>query len=81
MIGRSLVQMSSAACQSVLEQDTEPQIAPDVHLASCMAASAISEGHAMGWRLVQGVPCPRPETAGTGSAKKRTKKKQKTMTP
>ena len=34
-----------------------------------MAASASSEGPAMSWRLVQGVPCPRPETAGTGSNK------------
>ena len=31
-----------AACQSVLEQDTEPQIPPDEHLAPRMAASAIS---------------------------------------
>ena len=23
----------------------------------------------MGWRLIQGVPCPRPETAGIGSSK------------
>ena len=28
------------ACQSVLEQDTEPQIAPDEQLAPWMAASA-----------------------------------------
>ena len=33
-----------------------------------MAASAISEGPVMSWRLVQGAPCPRPETAGTGSS-------------
>ena len=31
-----------------------------------MAASAISEGPAMSWQLVQGVPCPRPETAEIG---------------
>ena len=32
--------------------------------------SAISEGPAMSWWLVQGVPCPRPETVGIGSSKK-----------
>ena len=35
VIGR----LSWAACRSVLEQDTEPQIAPDVQLAPCMNAS------------------------------------------
>ena len=34
--------LSWAACWSVLEQDNEPKIAPDVQLAPCMAASAIS---------------------------------------
>ena len=38
-----------AACRSVLERDTEPHI-------------AVSEGPAMSWRLVQGAPCPSPET-------------------
>ena len=38
-----------------LEQDTETQIAPAVQLAPCIAASAISEGPAMSWRL----PSPR----------------------
>ena len=37
---------------SVLEQDTEPQISPDVQLAPCMEASAISEYPAMSWRVV-----------------------------
>ena len=36
--------LSLAACRSVLEQDTEPQVAPDVQFSPCMAASAISEG-------------------------------------
>ena len=54
---------SWAAWQSLLEEDTEPQVAPDVWLAPCMAASAISEDPAMSWRLVQGAPCPRPETS------------------
>ena len=49
---------SWAACGSVLGRETEPQLAPDVLLAPCMTASAISEGPAMSWRLVQGVPCP-----------------------
>ena len=62
--------LSWAVCRSVLEQDSEPQIAPDVWLAPCMAAFAISEGPAMSWRLVQGVPCPRSETAGIGSSEK-----------
>ena len=62
-------ELSWAACWSVLEQDSEPQIAPDVRLAPCTAASAISEGPAMSRRLVQGVLCPRPETAGIGSSK------------
>ena len=31
-----------AACQSVLEQHTEPQIASDEQLATCLAASTIS---------------------------------------
>ena len=57
--------LGRAACRSV--QDSEPKIAPDVWLARCMVASAISEGPAMSWQLVQGVPCPRPET---GSIKK-----------
>ena len=41
---------------SVLEQDTEPQSAP--------------EGTAMSWRLVQGAPRLRLETAGIGSSNK-----------
>ena len=44
-----------AVAQQV-EQDTEPWIAP--------------EGPAMSWRLVEGVPCLRPETAGIGSSNK-----------
>ena len=30
-----------AACRRVLEQDTEPQIGPDVQLAPCMAVAAV----------------------------------------
>ena len=48
--------LSWAACRSVLEQDTEPQIAP--------------EGPVMSWRPVQGVPCLCLETAGIGSSDK-----------
>ena len=33
---KSSPRLSWAACGSVLEQDTEPQIAPDVQLAPCM---------------------------------------------
>lgn len=33
-----------AACRRVLEQDTEPHIAPDEQLAPLMAASAIGVG-------------------------------------
>ena len=40
-----------------------------MQLAPRMAASAISEGPAMSWQLIQGVPCTRPETAGIGSIK------------
>ena len=29
---------------------------PDVQLAPCVAATAISKGPAMSWRLIQGVP-------------------------
>ena len=47
--------------------------APDVHLAPCMPASAISEGPAMSWRIVQGVPCPRPETQKNPRPHKRDK--------
>ena len=36
-------ELSWAARWSDLEQDAEPQIAPDVQLAPCMVASAISE--------------------------------------
>ena len=39
-----------AACRSVLEQDTERQIAPDVQFPSVQSP-------AMNWRLVQSVPC------------------------
>ena len=42
-----------SVCQSVFEQ--EPPL-------------LISEGPAMSWRLVQGVPCPCPETAGISSS-------------
>ena len=35
-----------------------------------MAASAISEGPGMSWWLVQGGPCPRPETAAIVSSNK-----------
>ena len=59
--------LSWAACRSALEEDTESQLAPDAQLAPRMAASAISEGPAMSWRLAKGVRCPRPETAGIGS--------------
>ena len=72
VIGRLLVQipaLSWAACRSVLEQVTEPQITPDVRLAPCMAASALSEGPSMSWRLVQVISCLRPVTAGIGSSK------------
>ena len=41
VIGRSLVE---SRCRSVLEQDTEPHIAPNEQLAPCMAASTISVG-------------------------------------
>ena len=50
---------SNLICRSVLEQDTEPQTAPDVWLPPCMAASASAC-----MRLVQG-----PETAGIGSSR------------
>ena len=38
-----------------------PKFTPDVQMAPCVAASAISKGPAMGWRLIQGVPCLWPE--------------------
>ena len=42
VIGRFESRLPKAACRSVLEQDTEPQIAPDEQLVPCMAASGIS---------------------------------------
>ena len=45
----SLTGQGWAACRSVFEQDTEPHIAHQW-------------GPAMSWRLIQGAPCPRPET-------------------
>ena len=39
-------------CRSILKQNTEPQ--------NCVAASTISEGPAMSWWLIQGVPWPSP---------------------
>ena len=39
-----------------LSKILNPRIAPDVQLAPCEAATAISEGPAMSWRLIQGVP-------------------------
>ena len=35
-----------------------PKDAPDVQLAPCVAAAAISKGPAMSWQLIQGVPSP-----------------------
>ena len=52
-------------CVSVLEQDTEPQIAPDMH----SPCDEPCEGPVMSWRLVQAVPSLCPETAGIGSSK------------
>ena len=43
-----------------LSKILNPKIAPDVQLAPCVAASAISKGPAMSWRLIQGAPWPSP---------------------
>ena len=43
-----------------LSKILNPKTAPDVQLAPCVAASAISKGPAMSWRLIQGVPWPSP---------------------
>ena len=48
-----------------LSKILNPRIAPDVQLAPSVAATAISKGPAMSWRLIQGVPWPSP-MSGTG---------------
>ena len=50
--------MNWAACRCVIEQDTEPQIAPDVQLPSVRALRWAGE--------LARVSCLRPETAGIG---------------
>ena len=52
MIERSLVQIPAKA-----------ELHVEVSLSKILNPTLlISEGPAMSWRLVQGVPCPRPET-------------------
>ena len=41
-----------------LSKILNPKVAPDVQLAPCEAATAISKGPAMSWRLIQGIPWP-----------------------
>ena len=43
-----------------LSKILNPRIAPDVQLAPCVAATAISKGPAMSWQLIQGLPGLRP---------------------
>ena len=55
-----------------LSKILNPRIAPDVQLAPCVAATAISKGPAMSWRLIQGVPWPLPMSkTGFGPKKPR----------
>ena len=54
MIGRSLVQILAPG---KAEQHVEVSLSEILN-----PTLLISEGPAMSWRLVQGVPCPRPET-------------------
>ena len=59
MIGRSLVRISSWGGTELhvevsLSKILKPRIAPDVQLAPCVAATAISKGPAMSWRLISG---------------------------
>ena len=67
VIGRLLVQIPAsrgqnwAACWSILEQDMNPKIAPDVQL-------AIGKGPVMSWWRVQGCTLPSPRViTGIGS--------------
>ena len=50
----------SCVSQVSLSKILNPKIAPDVQLAPCVAASAISKVPAMSWQLVQGVPFLHP---------------------
>ena len=43
-----------------LSKILNPKIAPDVQMAPCVAATAISKGPAMSCQLIQGVPWPMP---------------------
>ena len=43
-----------------LSKILNPEIAPDVQLAPCVAAPAISKGPAMSWRLIQGASSLHP---------------------
>ena len=56
-----------ATCRSILEQGTEPQNCSWCAVATCVAATAISKGPGMSWRLIQGVPWPSPTVTGFGT--------------
>ena len=43
-----------------LSKILNPKAPPDVQLVPCVAATAISKGPAMSWRLIQDVPWPSP---------------------
>ena len=55
-----------------LSKILNPKIAPDVQLAACVAASVISKGPAMSWRVIYGVPWLSPiEFTGFGPSNPR----------
>ena len=43
-----------------LSKILNPKVATDVQLAPCVAATAISKGPVMSWRLMQDIPWPSP---------------------
>ena len=61
VIRRSLVRILTELHVEVsLSKILNPKVSPDVQLAPCVAATAISKGAVMSWRLIQGVPWPSP---------------------
>ena len=56
VMSRSLVQAPLSGTEVHVEVSLKTQVAPDVQMAPCVAATAISKGPAMSCQLIQGVP-------------------------
>ena len=70
--GEEIQTQNNNNVEESLSKILNPKIAPDVQLAPCVSASAISKGPAMSWRMIQDVPWPSPiELTGIGPSNPR----------